>query len=175
MTSLRAGKTLAVLALLALWLATDADGYLAVLDDANMAFHQAGHAIFGLLGPAARLYGGPAMQLFFPVMVLLSFWARRHSSGFVLGWAWLCENVLNLAREMADARARVLPHLGSHGQDWTALLERWGLLESDERLAGLVRAGAHFGLVLAALWTLWRWQADSAARRSSALRGPWAE
>lgn len=170
MTSARAGKTLAVLGLLALWLATDADGYLTVLDDANGAFHQAGHAVFGLLGKTAGLYGGPAMQLFFPVAVVLSFWVRGHPSGLALGGAWLCENLLNLAREMADARARVLPHLGGHGQDWTEILERWGLLDFDERLAAGVRAGAHLGLVLAALWTVWRWQVDSAERVRAGAR-----
>lgn len=170
MTSARAGKTLAVLGLLALWLARDADGYLTVLDDANLAFHHAGHALFGLLGPTARLYGGTAVQLFFPVVVVLSFWTRRHASGFVLGSAWLCQNVLHIAREVADARAGVLPRLGGHAHDWAAILERWGVLASDEHLASLLRGAAHSGLVVLALWTLWRWQVDSRLRAPSALR-----
>ncbi len=161
MTSARAGKTLAVLGLLALWLARDADGYLPVLDDANLAFHHAGHALFGLLGKTARLYGGVVVQLFFPVAVVLSFWARRHPSGFVLGSAWLCQNLLHLAREVGDAQAKVLPRLGGHEHDGAALLERWGMLASDERLASLLRGGAHSGLVALALWTLWRWHLDT--------------
>lgn len=170
MTSARAGKTLAVLGLLALWLASDADGYLPVLDDANLAFHHAGHALFGLLGPTARLYGGTVVQLFFPVAVVLSFWARRYPPGFVFGSAWLCQNLLHVAREVADARARVLPRLNGHAHDWAAILERWELLAMDERLASLLRGAAHSGLVALALWTLWRWQVDSHARIPSGAR-----
>jgi hypothetical protein len=164
MTSARAGKTLAVLGLLALWLARNPDGYLTVLDDANLAFHHAGHALFGLLGKTARLYGGPLLQFFFPVVVVLSFWGRRHSSGFVLGSAWLLQNVLHVAREVADAQARVLNRLVGHEHDWAAILERWELLASHERLASMLRGGAYSGLLLLALWTLWRWQLDSAVR-----------
>jgi len=102
--------------------------------------------------------------------VVLSFWARRHPPGFVFGSAWLCQNLLNVAREVADARARVLPRLGGHTHDWAAILERWELLAMDERLASLLRGAAHSGLLALALWTLWRWQADSRARVPSGAR-----
>jgi hypothetical protein len=172
MTSARAGKTLVLLGLLGLWLARDADGFLPVLDDANLAFHEAGHVLLGLLGPVARLYGGTVGQLFFPVAVVLSFWVRRHPAGFVLGGAWLCQNLLHLARDVADAGARALPRRGDHGNDWTVLLERWGGLASDARLAGLLRGVALLGLLLLGLWTLWRWGLDRAASRRPARSLP---
>ena len=36
----------------------DQDGYVSVIDDANLLFHEAGHLIFGFLGNTMGLYGG---------------------------------------------------------------------------------------------------------------------
>ena len=56
----------------------------------------------------------------------------------------------------ADARAHTLPLVGGADpedcHDWTEILSRWGLLNQDTALAGLVRVGA----VALMAWTVWR-------------------
>jgi hypothetical protein len=61
-------------------LKTDTDGFV-FLDYANLAFHEAGHPIFGMLGSTLGLYGGTLGQLVFPVVALLAFWRQREPIG----------------------------------------------------------------------------------------------
>jgi hypothetical protein len=95
----------AVCALFAIILFDD-DGFVVVLDHANLAFHEAGHPFFGMLGGTLGLYGGTLGQLVFPIVAAVSFWRRRHAVGVALSGVWLFENFLNIARYMADARAQ---------------------------------------------------------------------
>ena len=46
----------------------DGDGFILLLDHANLAFHEAGHLFFGVLGDTLGLYGGTLGQLVFPVV-----------------------------------------------------------------------------------------------------------
>lgn len=48
--------------------------------------------------------------------------------------------ILNIARYVGDARAQVLPPVGSGGHDWTEILSRWGALALDTRIAWVVNA-----------------------------------
>ena len=65
------------LGLLALWMAVDDDAYLRPLDDANLAFHEVGHQIYGLFGSTLALYGGTLGQLTFPAVAAATFFWRR--------------------------------------------------------------------------------------------------
>jgi hypothetical protein len=64
---------------------------------------------------------------------------------------WGFENLLNIARYVADARAQVLPLVGGGEHDWTALLDRWGCLAQDTAIAQVIRAMG---------WLAWRWRAS---------------
>ena len=85
----------------------DDDGFLLLLDGANLAFHEAGHIFFGLLGMTLGLYGGTLGQLVFPIVAGVKFWRQRQAVAFALSGVWLFQNFLNVARYMADARAKV--------------------------------------------------------------------
>jgi hypothetical protein len=140
----------------------DRDGFIFILDDANLVFHEAGHPIFGLFGETLGLYGGTLGQLVFPVVVLVVFLLRRESVPFALAGVWLFENFLNIARYMADARAQVLPLVGGGEHDWTQIFSRWHVLSYDTRIAGFVRFLGWTGMVAMGLWLAWRWYEDRA-------------
>jgi hypothetical protein len=73
---------------------------------------------------------------------------------------WLCENLWNIARYMADARAQELPLVGGGEHDWTEIFSRWGALNQDTAIAGVVRLIGWIGLLWAWGWLMWRWYRD---------------
>jgi hypothetical protein len=135
-------------------------GFLPVLDHANLAFHEAGHPIFGVFGPVAGLYGGTLMQLLIPAAAAWSFRSKRRPVAFAFAAAWFFENFLNIARYMADARAQVLPLVGSGDHDWTNIFLRWNVMGLDLRIAEFTRAAGWFGVVGAWAWLWTRYNRD---------------
>ena len=96
-----------------------AQGWIPILDDANLAFHEAGHPIIGLLGERFTVYGGTIGQLTFPAIASFSFWRQGEPTGFALSLSWLFENFWNIGRYMADARVQLLLLVGNGEHDWT--------------------------------------------------------
>ncbi len=141
------------------------DGFV-FLDHVNLVFHEAGHPIFGMFGSTLGLYGGTIGQLAMPVVVWLAFWRERHTVGCAVAGVWFFENVLNIARYMADARAQVLPLVGGGEHDWTEIFSRWGLLASDQIIAHRVAVLGWIGMLAVWGWLLWRW-----ARQGNAETG----
>jgi hypothetical protein len=139
--------TLVCLAL-AIFYAKSEERFVPLLDHANLAFHEAGHLFFRLLGPTLELYGGTLGQLVFPVVVSVSFWRRGALLAGCLGIVWIMQNLLNIARYMADARAQLLPLVGGGEHDWTHILSRWGALHADTLLAGRLSSLAWFGVIV---------------------------
>jgi hypothetical protein len=133
----------------------DDDGFVPLLDHANLAFHEAGHLFFGVLGSTLGLYGGTLGQLAFPIVAGVSFWRRRQAAGLALSGVWLFENFLNIARYMADARAQLLPLVGGGEHDWYHIFTRWGLLSSDTAIAFVTQLIGWLGMLGCLFW-LWR-------------------
>lgn len=131
-------------------------GWVPLLDSANLAFHEAGHPLFGLLHPRLMVYGGTLMQLLMPAACAFEMWRQQKPVGLYFCVIWLAENLLNIARYMADARAHQLPLVGGlnprDAHDWTYILNNWGLLRWDTALADVVRMGA----VALMAWAVWR-------------------
>lgn len=121
-------------------------GWIPILDSANLAFHEAGHPLFGLLSERLMVYGGTLMQLLIPAACAWEFYRRQQLSGFYISLLWIAENLLNISHYIADARAHQLPLVGGVDpelfHDWTEILSRWGLLNQDATLAWLMRLGA---------------------------------
>lgn len=133
-------------------------GWVPLLDSVNLAFHEAGHPIFGIFGETLGLYGGTLGQLVFPVAVTVSFWRREDLLGAAAGAIWFFENGLNIARYMADARAQELPLVGGGEHDWFNILSRWHALNSDTSLARLLVVLCWIGMISIWLWSFWRWK-----------------
>ena len=147
--------------LIVCFFANTGERWVHLLDSANLALHEAGHPLFGLLfGENFAVYGGTLGQLVFPVAVVSSFWWRREALAFALSLVWLFENFWNIARYMADARARVLPLVGGGEHDWTEIFLRWGVLPRDTGIAGFVVFLGWAGVLVAWGWLTWRWWQD---------------
>jgi hypothetical protein len=135
-------------------------GWVPLLDSANLALHEAGHPLVGILSSRLAVYGGTIFQLAFPVVFALDFRRRGHAAGFAACGVWLGENLLNVARYMADARAGQLPLVGGGDHDWLEIFTRWRMLPRDTAVANFTRVLA-VALVVASLLWLWRrWRDD---------------
>ncbi|MBI5331260.1 MAG: hypothetical protein HZB71_11690 [Betaproteobacteria bacterium] len=137
------------------------EDWVPILDSANLVIHEAGHPLVGLFSSRLSVYGGALFQLLFPLLVVVHFLRRGEGVGAAVGGVWLGENLLNVARYMADARAQVLPLVGGGHHDWAEIFNRWDVLAADTTIAGLI---AFFGwaLMLAApAWVTWVWWRDS--------------
>jgi hypothetical protein len=154
--------------LLCYGLRTSADGF-SFLHYVNLAFHEAGHPIFGMFGPTSALYGGTVAQLLLPAIVAASFWRQRDARGFAVAGIWFFENFLNIARYMGDARAQVLPLVGGGEHDWTEIFSRWGLLTADSQIAGMVSTAGWLGMLLVWAWLLGRWRNDQGGQKSEGV------
>lgn len=158
---------LGAMALAALIEATSREGWVPVLDSLNLVFHEAGHPIFGLFGwETLTILGGTLMQVLVPLAVAGAAWSRRQAAGTALAFAWAFQNLHNIARYMADARAQVLPLVGGGEHDWFNLFVRWGCLDRDTAIAAATHAIGWLGMAGSAAWLIWRWlrraEADSA-------------
>jgi hypothetical protein len=147
------------------FLANTGQRWVFLLDNANLALHEAGHPIFGLLlGDRITVYGGTLAQLLFPIAAAATFWRRREALSFALCAGWLFENFWNISRYMADARAQVLPLVGGGEHDWTEIFSRWGVLQRDTGIAGFVSLLAWIGVAAVSGWLVRRWWLDRELR-----------
>lgn len=134
-------------------------GWIPLLDGVNLLFHEAGHPLFGLFHwETLTVLGGTLMQLLVPLLVLGSFWFRRQAHGVAAAGIWAFENLLNIARYVADAREQVLPLVGGGEHDWTTLLGQWGLLAQDNLIGRWLRVVGWLGMLACWLWLVWRWR-----------------
>jgi hypothetical protein len=139
---LRAGFAIAVAA----WLFgySRSESRWTLLDDVDLAIHEAGHVVFGPFGEFAGVAGGSVVQVLVPLAFVAYFaWRREAYAAFVVLF-WVSQSLFNVATYIADARAQSLPLVGGEYviHDWSWMLSRLRLLRSDEAIAGAVRAGA---------------------------------
>ena len=132
------------------------EGWFPVLDSANLALHEAGHPLVGIFSERATVYGGTLFQLVFPLAAAGHFYRAANASGVAASLVWLGENLFNIARYMADARAQVLPLVGGGEHDWATLFGRWGCLGSDLAIAHATRAVGWLVVLGAWAWLAWR-------------------
>jgi len=111
--------------------------------------------LVGIFSHRLMVYGGTMFQLLFPALAIVHFRCARDAVGAAGSTTWLGENLLNIARYMADARAQVLPLVGGGEHDWTEIFMRWGMLAKDIKIAGLCR-GIGVLVISATVYWLWR-------------------
>jgi len=154
----------AAFALFVLWFANTGQRWVWILDNANLAFHEAGHPILGLFSHRLAVYGGTIGQLVFPAVATAMFWSRRHPASAAVAAIWFFQNLFNISVYMGDARAMQLPLVGGLDpedfHDWREILSRWGLLRWDTTLAFVVRLVAWAGVLGAVAWLGLRYRAD---------------
>ncbi|MCG3171951.1 MAG: hypothetical protein GMKNLPBB_00092 [Myxococcota bacterium] len=137
-----------------LWLVmiSSANNWVFLLDHANLAFHEAGHVFYGMLGTTIGMYGGTFGQLSFPMVLIIRGWIRRHPLETAFGIVWFGQNLVNIAHYAADARSQSLPLVGGGIHDWGWILPRWGLLHRDQQVAGVFRFLGWLTMFQGVLW-----------------------
>jgi hypothetical protein len=110
-----------------------------ILDDLNLAVHEAGHIVFSPFGDQMTALGGSLFQLLVPLAFVVHFARSRQRWAAGVTLAWVAVNCINVGRYAADARAQDLPLLGGENviHDWWFVLVNWDLLTWD---AGIGRA-----------------------------------
>lgn len=120
----------------ALWVACAYDYHF--IDNANLAFHEAGHVLFGGFGELLAILGGTLGQLAAPGVAIAVFLHQRRLFEAAVSLVWLGESLAYTSMYMADAMRQMLPLVGGHIHDWEWLFSRWGCLASCEQIAGVV-------------------------------------
>lgn len=119
-------------------------GHWDLLDDLDLAVHEAGHLVFQPFGEPMLTLGGSLFQVIVPVAFVTYFLrsGQRFAGWFTLTWVGI--NLLNVATYVGDARAQELPLLGGENtvHDWWYLLTEWDMLANDTALAFTLRLAA---------------------------------
>ena len=125
--------------------------YWDLLDDVNLAVHEAGHVFFGPLGDHMAVLGGSLFQVLVPLAFVIYFLVRRDLFAGSVVMAWLGASLGNVALYIGDARAQELPLLGGENviHDWWYLLIEWDLLPQDLVIARWVRMTGALAFVVA--------------------------
>ena len=141
-----------------------AHGGFLFIDNANLVVHEGGHNLFGWFGPTLGLWGGTLLQWLVPFLLALYFFKQRQTAGFVFCAFFFFENWLYTATYMADARAQELPLVTTGDPDFVehdfyAIFSSLGVLDSDTKVAAVVRLLGWCGMLAIVAWlaaTAWR-------------------
>lgn len=126
----------AAVVLAAAWVASF--DFVPIIDHVNLAFHEFGHPLFGIFGEVMGWLGGTLGQFIFPITTTIHFLRREQLLSAAACAIWGFENLRYVALYLGDARSQQLPLVGGGEHDWNTLLGRWGLLEQDTRIAGVL-------------------------------------
>lgn len=110
---------------------------LAIIDGANLIFHEAGHVFFSFFGDFLQYLGGSLFQVALPLGLTVYFWRSEQRASTSVTLFWTGENLTNVAIYIADAKWMALPLIGGD-HDWNYLLGRLGLLNQAEPLGRFV-------------------------------------
>ena len=129
------------------------------LHGVNLAFHEAGHVIFGFFGRFIGVFGGSLGQVVMPVICLGAFLFYRNPFAASVALWWTGQNFMDLAPYINDARALVLPLLGGNigsdnpdFHDWHHLLRDLGWLPYDHTLAVISNRIGTLLMIVSFVW-----------------------
>ena len=124
-----------------------------LLDDVNLAIHEAGHVLFQPLGDPLDVFGGSLFQVLVPLAFVSYFLVRRDGFAAAVVTGWVAASLGNVALYVADARAQELPLLGGENtiHDWWYLLTEWDLIAQDRDIAAWIRLASAMAFIVAAL------------------------
>jgi hypothetical protein len=137
-----------------------------LLDNVDLAIHEAGHVLFSPFGEFVGFAGGTLLQLIIPTTFSGYFlYHRDRYAAAVLLW-WVGQNFWNISVYVKDARSLELPLVGGGEHDWAYILGRLGLLRHDQSIGNGLFV---IGVVLYAVAVMWGFVE---ARSGSELRSP---
>lgn len=147
--------------------------YWDLLDDVNLAIHEAGHVVFSPLGDHPGVLGGSLFQVLVPAAFVVYFLVRQDRFAASVVLAWVGASLGNVARYIADARAQDLPLLGGENviHDWWYLLVEWDLLTRDLVIAQWVRMAGALAFVAAVTGAALYSRSGSESSAANPIRG----
>jgi cyclophilin family peptidyl-prolyl cis-trans isomerase/HEAT repeat protein len=123
-----------------------------LLDNVDLAIHEAGHIFFAPFGEFIGYLGGTLLQLIVPLTFFGYFlYHRNRYAAAVLLW-WVGQNLWNISVYIRDARSLELPLVGGGEHDWAYLLGELGLLHRDQSIGQTVFL---IGVLLYAISIVW--------------------
>lgn len=113
-----------------------------LLNNLNLAFHEAGHLFFQPFGRFMMFLGGSLNQILMPLIITLAFlFYKKDFFGASVTLWWVGENFFNIAPYINDARSLDLVLLGGktgkevNEHDWENILDMLNMLHYDYILA----------------------------------------
>ncbi len=144
--------------------------FVPILDHINLAFHEFGHPLFGILGETMHWLGGTLAQFIFPIATTVHFLRREQLLSAAACAVWGAENLRYVAFYLGDARSMAIPLVGGGEHDWNTMLSWWGLLEKDTAIAGFLTFISWSGWVAVWLIVALRWRQGQADAQGEAER-----
>lgn len=125
-----------------------------LVDNIDLAIHEAGHVFFGPFGEFIGFLGGTLLQLIVPVTFFGYFLHHRNRyAASVLLW-WVAQNLWNISVYVRDARAQELPLVGGGEHDWAYLLGTLNMLPRDQAIGRAFVAAGVVCFVVSIAWGL---------------------
>lgn len=127
------------------------------IDNVNLIFHEAGHALFIFFGQFLHVAMGSGLQVLLPFSIALYFLFKRQPISFAICLMWTGMNLINVSIYAGDAILMQLPLLGGEAvnHDWNYLLSSTGSLTAtpivEKVLFGLGTTTIGIGIVFAYL------------------------
>lgn len=129
------------------------------LHGVNLAFHEAGHVIFGFLGHFLGVLGGSLGQILMPLICMGTFLFYRNPFAASVALWWTGQSFMDLAPYINDAQALQLPLLGGNigsdnpdFHDWHHLLRDLGWLKYDHIMAVFSNQIGALLMIIAFIW-----------------------
>lgn len=154
---------------LGLLIKTDKDGFIQIIDSFNLVVHEFGHPLFANFGTEPGWWGGTLAQLLLPLVFAGVFVYQRYALSTLFCLVWFFENIFNVARYLADARAQELPLVspggsdGNVGHDWNHILGTLGQLENDLKIASTLRWIGWIGIATCVITSIVLWSRQAKA------------
>ena len=137
--SARLGLTF-ILALYGFWILRDVAQF-RLLDNIDLAIHEAGHVFFGPFGEFIGFLGGTLFQLIVPATFLGYFLIKmkdQHAASVML-W-WIAQNLWNISVYIKDAQTQYLHLVGGGVHDWGFMLAELDVIQQEQEIGQAVLA-----------------------------------
>lgn len=131
------------------------------IDNVDLIFHEAGHALFIFCGDFLHVLMGSGFQILFPCVFVGYFVLRRAYFSASIVAMWVGINMLSVALYAGDAVRQQLPLLGGDAaiHDWHWIFSYLGVLQYTDSIAGAIYGAGCMVLLAASIGAIYfAWQ-----------------
>ncbi len=144
-----------LLALYGFWILRDV-AHFHLLDNIDLAIHEAGHVFFGPFGEFIGFLGGTLFQLIVPATFFGYFLIKmkdQHAASVML-W-WIAQNLWNISVYIKDAQTQYLPLGGGGVHDWGFMLAELDVIQQEQEIGQAVFAVGVLLFLASSGWGVW--------------------